>query len=76
MVKSLFENQMENLIFATQFVLSKNAPIKKLYYEERKNAFGIYFGPCYMPKPCPLTFIRFLVGALPKVQNQFRNIFF
>ena len=58
-VKSLFENQMENLIFATQFVLSKNAPKKNCIMKREKNAFGINFGPCYMPKPCPLTFICF-----------------
>ena len=81
MFKSHFLNTMGNPILNAPFFKTKRSTKKKLYSNYIglcvKTAFTNNFGPREVPKleNCTFTFMHFLVGALPEVQNCFWKLF-
>ena len=68
-----FENEMENHFFFTFVNIDRNAQhfLKNINYIVlyEKNSFRFYFGPCKVPQPENMHFMRFPVGALPEVKD-------
>jgi hypothetical protein len=77
MVKSHFKNTMGNPFFEAQFFETKRSKfffriVIIWYFMEKLLSDSILdLAKCPNQKTCTFTFMRFLVGALPEVQNCF-----